>query len=168
MYSRRVCGKQGKRGISPTVLARDSLPSSLRPHPLARLLSFSPLSQWASWTWSRMLKIPQILIFLAALLSLGGGHPLISGGGVIRSQKSGFKWRPFNSVDENPRRISPFVAALAENSAPHPAILHGNGFVSFGGLEFSCTKKEKSHLGIQQFSGSRGLGQIRVWHQELT
>ena len=81
-----------------------------------------------------MLKIPQILIFLAALLSLGGGHPLISGGGVIRSQKSGFKWRPFNSVDENPRRISPFVAALAENSAPHPAILHGNGFVSFGVL----------------------------------
>lgn len=44
MYSRPVCGKQGKRGISPTVLARDSLPSSLRPHPRSSPLLFPSFS----------------------------------------------------------------------------------------------------------------------------
>ena len=77
-----------------------------------------------------MLKMPKILIFLA-VLAFGAGHPLISGG-VVRSQKSMAKWRPFNTAGEDPAGILPLAAALMDqnSAAPHPAILHGNGLVS--------------------------------------
>ena len=72
----------------------------------------------------RMLKI---LILVSVLISIQG-HPLMSGGGYMRSD--GPKWRPFNSVENTRYPIMPLALQLSSLNSNNPAIMHGSGYVS--------------------------------------